>query len=434
MKEVLFKGIEESLLSDLSKAKTEIKIAVAWFTNHRIYDLICSKIKEGLSVTTIIIYDPINIREGGLDWQEYINIGGNLYLSKYPRIMHHKFCLIDSRILYNGSYNWTYYAETINIENAIRFKNEHKLIQEFNKEFDRIIAKTNRNTKVKKFSLEDLADWFSSKPNSYCISKDIEYGLKASKIKHPNIAIKSINAATELRSNINTTSLINLRSKIERKQKRKQDKELVKKILAPQITKINKKLDRSKIKSTAENKLVITTPSIKIGNLLIKSKEESEKFKQLIDSIDKKGFEGEFGELRVNLIWNTKDDIDLHVIDPCRNHIHYNEMKHKCKGSVGILDFDVNADSPLTEKAQENIFWEEMPPIGTYSIFVKHYNVNQNEEVLFIVSIVSRKGVSKILLGKVHKSDMETIEVASFKYQRKKGITKIKEILKKSSM
>lgn len=84
MKErALFKEIKKTILSDLNNSKIEIKIAVAWFTNHELYNALIKKLAEGINVTVIIINDPINNHEGGLDWQKFINSGGILHLSYY---------------------------------------------------------------------------------------------------------------------------------------------------------------------------------------------------------------------------------------------------------------------------------------------------------------------------------------------------------------
>ena len=41
----------------------------------------------------------------------------------YPELMHQKFCIIDSKVVINGSYNWTYYAENHNRENVVILDN-----------------------------------------------------------------------------------------------------------------------------------------------------------------------------------------------------------------------------------------------------------------------------------------------------------------------
>jgi hypothetical protein len=370
------------------------------------------------------------VRKGGLNWQKYIDFGGILYMSKYPDLMHHKFCLIDDKILYNGSYNWTYYAEKYNIENTIKFTNERELNNDFWWEFDRITKYFKPTNRVKLFSLVEIIEWYSSSPRSNYISKDIELGLKTSSTILPKFALESLEIAIQLRKK-KTNSLLSLKDKLKKKEKKRLESELTSKILTSQIIIINKKIDSFHGKrntSFSQNK------SIKVGRTLIDSKKDAIKYTQLLDSIEENGFQGEFGELRINLKWNTRDDLDLHVFDPCKNHIHYAEMKQVCRNSVGLLDVDANANTPLTSKAQENIFWKEKPPIGTYSVFVTHFSLNQNKEVPFVLSIVSKHGKSKVILGKVHKLTMETVKVASFEYARKKGVTEIHEDLIKSSL
>ena len=148
--QAFFKDIKRNIISDLIDAKDEIRIAVAWFTNHEFYNILLKKIRDGIKVTLIIINDPINNRDGGLDWQKFINVGGILHFSYYPKIMHHKFCIIDNLILYNESYNWTYYGENINRENAIRFTDLPNLLADFNSEFEQLILKNKRYKRIKR--------------------------------------------------------------------------------------------------------------------------------------------------------------------------------------------------------------------------------------------------------------------------------------------
>lgn len=134
-----FENQKEVIIQELNNARQNIKIAVAWFTNQDIYSTLCEKINSGIEVELIIINDEINNRVGGLNWQEFIDIGGELYfgLDEYP--MHHKFCVIDESVLINGSFNWTYLASTINCENIVVFKGAPKIIDSFLDEFDRLI-------------------------------------------------------------------------------------------------------------------------------------------------------------------------------------------------------------------------------------------------------------------------------------------------------
>jgi len=79
------------------------------------------------------------------------------------------------------------------------------------------------------------------------------------------------------------------------------------------------------------------------------------------------------GDVKVTLRWYTKDDLDLHVIDPELHEIYYSD---KISPSGGQLDRDSNAGcSEPTSTPVENIFWPEgEAPPGEYVIKVKYYS------------------------------------------------------------
>lgn len=135
VEKVYFSGIRDKLLKELNLAKKRILIAVAWFTNDELFNVLCMKLQQGIEVELIIINDYINNWEFGLPFQTFVDLQGKLYFSEYPSIMHHKFCLIDNDTIFNGSYNWTYYAEMRNDENIMMFKGKPHLLKEFEAEF-----------------------------------------------------------------------------------------------------------------------------------------------------------------------------------------------------------------------------------------------------------------------------------------------------------
>lgn len=116
-----FNDIRNEILNQISSAKEDINIAMAWFTNQDLLDALNSKLKENVMVNLIILDDEINRNDiYGLDFVSFINNGGNFYLSSISgKFLHHKFCIIDSKIIITGSYNWTNYAEYRNDENII---------------------------------------------------------------------------------------------------------------------------------------------------------------------------------------------------------------------------------------------------------------------------------------------------------------------------
>jgi phosphatidylserine/phosphatidylglycerophosphate/cardiolipin synthase-like enzyme len=130
-----FNQIRSNIIKEISKAENEILIAVYWFTNQELFNILIEKLKEGVQIELIIHNDFINNRESGLPFQEFIENGGKFYFSDGNNPMHNKFCVIDKKVLINGSYNWTYSAECKNKENTIKHTNSKELISRFHNEF-----------------------------------------------------------------------------------------------------------------------------------------------------------------------------------------------------------------------------------------------------------------------------------------------------------
>ncbi len=182
VEQVYFEGIRDIILQEISQAKENIFVAVAWFTNHHFLDALCEKVKQGVNVEIIILNDYINNWIEGLDFQKFIDLGKEAGNSKFyfcgsDNIMHHKFCIIDSKILFNGSYNWTYYAEHRNSENCMLLKNKPTLINEFIEEFNRLKNRLELVETIIPIDRESVLihDLFSARQYR---SKDLEFQAK----------------------------------------------------------------------------------------------------------------------------------------------------------------------------------------------------------------------------------------------------------------
>lgn len=102
--------------------------------------------------------------------------------------------------------------------------------------------------------------------------------------------------------------------------------------------------------------------------------------------------EGKDGDLRINLQWNCKADLDLMVYDPCGQCISFSQRKMTCNGNVGELDVDANFKGDLKDDPQENIFWKKASP-GKYYVLVvgwdhKGRTVDYEFPIEFNVSVI----------------------------------------------
>jgi hypothetical protein len=128
--------------------------------------------------------------------------------------------------------------------------------------------------------------------------------------------------------------------------------------------------------------------------------------------------------IRASLIWNTYDDLDLHVITPDGYHIYYGDKKSRCGGE---LDVDRNAGGRETRKPVENIRWAKgTAKPGKYRVFVRNYAYHEDvvADVSFKVEldidghIETFKGATKT--GRVGPdSDVEAFE---FEYTAEQSV------------
>ena len=97
-----FDDIKSLLINELTKAKFTIWVAVAWFTDKDLANLLYKKSKEGLNVQIIINGDKINYQLSG-------KLSGFFETYLVPesnrKLMHNKFCIIDLNKVIHGSYN-----------------------------------------------------------------------------------------------------------------------------------------------------------------------------------------------------------------------------------------------------------------------------------------------------------------------------------------
>ncbi|MBD2364830.1 hypothetical protein H6G36_27295 [Anabaena minutissima FACHB-250] len=102
---ILFDEIQAEIIKEIEQARFTIWIAVAWFTDKKIFDNLLVKKQEGLNIQLIISDDEIN-NNSGLDYTNFETYKVPR-TGKYENIMHNKFCVIDLNRVIHGSYNWT---------------------------------------------------------------------------------------------------------------------------------------------------------------------------------------------------------------------------------------------------------------------------------------------------------------------------------------
>jgi hypothetical protein len=131
-------NLQEIILKNLDNAAHTVNVAVAWFTDVKLFNKLIEVQSKGAKVELIITKHQFNdeshnhynlIKENG---GVFIEIGGDY------STMHHKFCIIDHKTLLQGSFNWTKKANESNNETLLVIKDDYQSINEFTEEFERL--------------------------------------------------------------------------------------------------------------------------------------------------------------------------------------------------------------------------------------------------------------------------------------------------------
>jgi mitochondrial cardiolipin hydrolase len=121
------------LLDLLVSARESIDISVFTISDDRLTDAIYAAHQRKINVR--VITDNDKARDEGSDIFYLIDKGIDIRMDNTENHMHHKFAVIDKKVLVNGSFNWTRSASDYNQENIL-VTDEPKLVSAYLNEFE----------------------------------------------------------------------------------------------------------------------------------------------------------------------------------------------------------------------------------------------------------------------------------------------------------
>ena len=131
------------ILREIEQAKNELLVAVYAFTSDDLAAAVVQARKRGVSVQVVIDreFDAGNEKSKGkfLEAQKIpvrrLTGTKSVALDRENGLMHQKFAIIDRRMVFTGSYNWTHSADRLNDENLLLFRDAGPLAEEYRKVF-----------------------------------------------------------------------------------------------------------------------------------------------------------------------------------------------------------------------------------------------------------------------------------------------------------
>ena len=123
-------------------------------------------------------------------------------------------------------------------------------------------------------------------------------------------------------------------------------------------------------------------------------------------------------DVRASLLWDNRNDLDLHVVSPSGFHIFYGAKQSTCGG---WLDVDMNVGGDST-KPVENVRWAKgTAPPGRYKVYVQNYRFHEqnNAPTRFKVELEIGGRVSHhegVISPSVETGEASNVVVAEFDY------------------
>lgn len=124
-------------LGYLGSATQTCDICVFTITCDEIANVILDLHRRGVRVRVISDDDQANSL--GSDISKFVSAGIPVKVDHSKTHMHHKFCVIDNRLLLTGSFNWTRQAVLGNQENVVVLDDPY-LVGQFNQQFEKLWA------------------------------------------------------------------------------------------------------------------------------------------------------------------------------------------------------------------------------------------------------------------------------------------------------
>lgn len=130
-------NVKKIILDCLDQANHKVLVAVAWFTETRLFEKLIELSKRGVIVELIITKHQFN-QQSNNDYKLISENGFFAEIGSDEQLMHMKFCVIDNDIVISGSANWTKRAFKTNNEEVTIIQGNFQRASDFIAEFERL--------------------------------------------------------------------------------------------------------------------------------------------------------------------------------------------------------------------------------------------------------------------------------------------------------
>lgn len=161
---------QKAIIKNINQAQAFINIAMYIFTDREIALPLVKAQERGVKVRLYLDKDQVDYKYSQSRF--LVQKGLKIRISSNNYIMHHKFAIIDNRLLLTGSYSWTFSANNRNDENLMVI-DDPKIIEIFQNQF--VNLWTNKYSSERTRQLYEVAkvEFLSTSSNSVKLENKI---------------------------------------------------------------------------------------------------------------------------------------------------------------------------------------------------------------------------------------------------------------------
>lgn len=127
-------GAAEEIIKQIDNAEFYIDIAMYSFTYEPIAEAIIRAKNRAVKIR--ILMDKVQSQGKYSKYEFFLDNEIAVIQDRRAGIMHNKIAIIDAKVLFTGSYNWTKSAEESNQENLLKFIDEEEIIKVYQERLD----------------------------------------------------------------------------------------------------------------------------------------------------------------------------------------------------------------------------------------------------------------------------------------------------------
>ena len=134
-------GCTKAIISEIDNAKETIDVAIYSFTSKSILKALLRAHERGVKVR--VVMDESGAKNRGSAYPYLVKYGIPVRVKRGTGggLMHHKYAIIDGKVLITGSFNWTVSAERRNDENLLIIHSP-ELARVYKENFEKLWARS----------------------------------------------------------------------------------------------------------------------------------------------------------------------------------------------------------------------------------------------------------------------------------------------------